>query len=478
MSRRQLIAAAIGGLALPLALNASTSGAQASAVGVALVAPGVVSAPVEIPLDFATEGRVASVAVTAGETVHKGQLLATLETTSAQSAVTDVSAVASLQTEAADAHASQAANAITDAVHETVRAKTVAVAAQQTLAADNEALATDRGNATTAASTLAAAKATLLVDKTRLLADRKRTVDAATQLQQDQALLEAAQTDLQDSEQQLQNDRQQQAQDCGGGGPPSAACQQDNAAVTADQSVVQQRRVAVATARSAVQSDRAATGVADKAVLDDESAVDTDSGVVTDAASTLADARAQLTVDENTRDRDAAQLDAALTALDTATQARTAASDSLQNAKIAAATSRASGRQTVDEARVALEQRRLLAPTDGIVGAVDIEVGEQVLPAAGSSGTPSITFLAYGFDVAASFAEADAAKIRRGDNALVQIPALDNLGERAIVVAVAPMAEPDPKTGAPFFTVKVHLSTPAAGLRVGMTARVLLTVTS
>ena len=157
------------------------------------------------------------------------------------------------------------------------------------------------------------------------------------------------------------------------------------------------------------------------------------------------------------------------------TQASTNAPKDLGVESVAAASAAASKDQlTIAEHNY--EQTTLRAPVSGVVGALSATVGQS--SAASSSGTGSsaassatVTLVAKGkLDVAATFNEADAAKVSAGMPATITFTALPNASATGKVISVSPVATVS--SGLVTYPVKISIKSPPKGVRAGMTANV------
>lgn len=113
---------------------------------------------------------------------------------------------------------------------------------------------------------------------------------------------------------------------------------------------------------------------------------------------------------------------------------------------------------------------RLYAPCNGVIGAIQASVGENIAP-----GQVLLTLMNIsGLNVAFTVAEQDITSIRLGDTATLVVPALDNMEMRGIVAEKSLTAEPLSHT----YTVKCQLFVPDSArqsILPGMIAKVRLT---
>ncbi|MBI4269207.1 MAG: efflux RND transporter periplasmic adaptor subunit [Candidatus Rokubacteria bacterium] len=119
----------------------------------------------------------------------------------------------------------------------------------------------------------------------------------------------------------------------------------------------------------------------------------------------------------------------------------------------------------LDGATVALGYARITAPTDAIVVARTVEVGNLAAP-----GTPLLTVEEERYRLEAAVQESDVARLRAGQPATVAVDALGRTLAGAIV-EIVPAADPSSRT----FVVKVTLPG-APGLRSGQYGRARFTV--
>ena len=127
----------------------------------------------------------------------------------------------------------------------------------------------------------------------------------------------------------------------------------------------------------------------------------------------------------------------------------------------------------VEVAQQAVDNTRIVAPVDGVIGSVPFVVGE-VATASGAQG--GITVLPDGpIEVVANFAESDAAKIVVGSPATITFDAL--AGERAegTVVSIDPVGTTS-NSGLITYGVRVQVIDAPTTVREGMTASVSVLV--
>ncbi|NOX61190.1 MAG: HlyD family efflux transporter periplasmic adaptor subunit [Chloroflexi bacterium] len=127
----------------------------------------------------------------------------------------------------------------------------------------------------------------------------------------------------------------------------------------------------------------------------------------------------------------------------------------------------------VDQAELALRHARIIAPIDGVVGAVSIRANEVPNPAA-----PAITLTdPSGYHVTLHVDEIDIGRIRVGQPARVSIDALEGLELAGVVTRIAPTAAGGGGLGGASivtYEVRVDLEPTDAALRSGLTATVVI----
>ena len=140
--------------------------ASLSTIASTVSVSGTVTPAVQDDVSFGASGRVTSVKVTLGQTVKKGQVLATIDTVSLKAALASAKAtLASAQAKVA------AANASVTTDTNNIATATTAVTTAET-AVTTAAGTTDTTDDTTAANQLAVAKAQLATDNANLVADK------------------------------------------------------------------------------------------------------------------------------------------------------------------------------------------------------------------------------------------------------------------------------------------------------------------
>ena len=156
-------------------------------------------------------------------------------------------------------------------------------------------------------------------------------------------------------------------------------------------------------------------------------------------------------------------------------QAQSSAASGAGDAPSASDAAVAAAEAAVEAAQAAVDDTTIIAPMDGVVGAVSYIVGEV---STGSTPTDAsgITLVPMGaLEIVADFAESDAAKVRVGDPVTVTFAALAGATAQGTVTAVDGVAT----TGANAlvtYGVRVQLTDAPEGVSEGMTASVTVTV--
>lgn len=128
-------------------------------------------------------------------------------------------------------------------------------------------------------------------------------------------------------------------------------------------------------------------------------------------------------------------------------------------------------------AKKAVDDTTLKAPVAGVVGAINVTVGETSAggaSATGSSGAVTIVPTS-GFQVQADFAESDAAGLQVGQPATVTFEGLPGVSVTGSVLSIDPVAASSASNNLVTFAVRVSLDDAPTGLRQGMTANVSVT---
>jgi RND family efflux transporter MFP subunit len=135
----------------------------------------------------------------------------------------------------------------------------------------------------------------------------------------------------------------------------------------------------------------------------------------------------------------------------------------------------AAAEAAVAAAQAAVDDTTIIAPMDGVVGAVTYVVGE-ISSGSSPTNTPGITLVPSGaLEVVADFAESDAAKVRVGDPVTVTFAALAGATATGTVSAVDGVATTG-TNALVTYGVRVQLTDAPEGVSEGMTASVTVTV--
>ena len=124
----------------------------------------------------------------------------------------------------------------------------------------------------------------------------------------------------------------------------------------------------------------------------------------------------------------------------------------------------------LDAARSDLEKLVIVAPFDGVVAAVNLEVGERVRPAVPAVVLADVS--AFYLDVLVD--EVDVAQVSPGQAVTVTLDALPNLALAATVEKIAP--SPEVNAGLVNYPVRLTLLPTEAPLRGGLTATAAVVV--
>jgi HlyD family secretion protein len=136
----------------------------------------------------------------------------------------------------------------------------------------------------------------------------------------------------------------------------------------------------------------------------------------------------------------------------------------------AAETQVAQAEAALEQANLALENSTLRAPFDGIVGAVNVTVGEMA-----PTGLPAIVFLdASEFRVTVSVDEMDVGRLIEGQEAVVTLDALSDAELTGVIERIAPAATLE--GGVVYYEVLIALDSTDALIRADMTANATIIV--
>ncbi len=444
----------LSGCALPGAQSAAalrTETLRSGAIRQEIEATGVIAASSEAKLSFQQSGVVKRVAVTIGDAVTQGDVLAELDTV-------DLELVA----RQAEAQLAQAKNAIRAAEQAVIVAqanytRTLQGTREVDLKAAEAGLASAQANyarATTGqAADAAAAKAAL--DAAQASLDKLKAGPTAEDIAAVQAQLQNAEAALRNAQYAYDNANRR---DPAGIGASPAALQ------------LEQATNAYALAKSnydkvAHGADAAQLRAAEQALAAAQANVARFSGAV-DAANRAAAQQqvlsAQASVErlkEPARDFDIAQVNAQLE------QARIA----LDNAIVAANLSEIA----LAQARRRLEQAVARAPFDGVVGTVNVREGESV----SAAGAPVAAFVVAdtrGYYMDVTVDELDVSRLGVGQPVVIAVDALPGVAVNGKVERISSTSSKI--NGVVNYVVRVTLDTNVAGLRNGMSATARIVV--
>lgn len=447
-------------------------------ISATVTASGTVERSGVVDLAFATPGTITSVDVESGDVVTPGQVLATIDDTTAlqQLAAAESTLAQAVQGAAStDASVASASAALADArrVAEQTnkRNKLTVDQARESLAAAEalwDASCLDVNNATcpnpAAQARLRAAEAN--IDTAQRALDTARENAANNAIGYDIAINQAAAT--------LAQRQAQQSTACDGSGTTSG-CQSASAATLTAQQALENAQRAKSTgllvdsqAQQTASLNLASANVALQQAQGELAKAEQDA--VRSARQALDSAERTL---RQGRVAGAQSVGAAQTALQSALAANQTVDIPGAGEVTAAQAAIAAAQAGVEAARAAVDDTRLVAPLAGTIGQVPYVVGEL---AAATATTGGITVIPEGpLEVVADFAESDAAGVIVGAEATVTFDAL--AGERAagVVVSVAPVASTS-TTGLVTYRVRVQVSQAPAAVREGMTASVAVLI--
>lgn len=460
------------------ATSGRTVSVQKGTVSESVTATGTVATAGTLQLSFATSGTVKKVKVAEGDTVKKGQTLATLDDTSAQQALAN-----------ARSAYTQAVNGKQQGVISLAQAQAAVAQAKQSLSdakhnADINVVAYQQA-IDTAKATLVAAKSRwsdACLDPAGVCPDS----DAWAQLRAAEADVTSAKTAY---DQAVQTASSNQTTDIIKVNQAqvnlSAAQSKQNSDCTTYGSSSKECLSAVDSVRSAQQQLELAQNNASSAT-GQQTLVNADAKV-TQANLNLK--KLQSSLAKAAKDATTSAQDA----LDSATLNRTKglasdeqsiekAQQSLDNAELsvraiqvgsASATTNqaqiASAKAGVTSAQKDVDSTVLSAPASGRIASIDISKGS-----AGQAGTAVATLLPKeDYEVTAAFAEADALKVKVGQKAAITFDALPEVEATGTVTAVDIL----PTTGQNVTTYGVTITLDAApkGIKQGMSASVVVT---
>lgn len=409
------------------------------------------------------------------------------------------------------------------------RDATVLAKDQGALNHDATLLAHDRSLLDADTAILQRDQAVLAQDQAQLARDQGRVTADQTALQQDQAALQQDQAAL-------QQDQAAQQKDCPppagtGPTPQSTTCTDDQSRITGDNSRISSDQNRIQNDQSKLKSDQAPVAKDQAQVAKDQAPVSQDQArVQTDSTQVGIDA-GQLSIDRQLVSQDGTHVEQDQVTLradlqkqaadkiagDRAVSDAQAALQSARDALVGQTTLRpntiageqavvAADQAAVDTAHQNVEEATLIAPVDGTVASINGAPGEPVtagqnqtprapgstapLPdtAAGSAlggsslatgGTPATqAFMVlsdvHSFQVVATVAELDAARVNPGQQVKVTVDAVPGLSLPGSVVAIQPIATLIQNVTN--YLVTVSLDSLDQRLRSGMTAHAAVAV--
>ena len=482
-----LVLGAIVGIALRpegASAPARTATVVSATVSSTVTASGSVESAGDINLAFTTPGMVTSIEVSAGDSVKQGQVLATINQTTAtqqlaaaqatlsqalSSASTSGSSVANAQVQLK--LTSDAAAASNDSLKAAVlQARSNLVAAEKLWA--DACVNPDDATCPNASAAEAIRSAQNGVKSAQINYDAAVTAAANAATAYDLAVNQAAET--------LTQTKAVGSTTCTAFGSSSVNCATstgttlnaqhayDSAVTTqtqgkqADSQTVQKSAMALSTANVTLRK-----AIADQSKLGSDS-VRTASQALTNAVN--AQEKGKIA---NAQSVQSAQnlLTNAQAATSTLGAGDTAATPTVAQAAIDSA------KAAVAVAQRALADTTLVAPVAGTIGSVNITAGEiSTSGATTSGGSAAITVIPDGlFTVSADFAETDAAQVTEGDLAAVTFPAISGALTTGVVLAVDPMATTSASSSLVVFSVEVSMDSVPAGVQPGMSASISIT---
>jgi HlyD family secretion protein len=432
-------------------------------------------------LSFKTAGRVAALPVQVGQAVHKGDVLASLDTTDLEIQVEQ--AQANLASARAKLEAVQSGSrpeeiAAAQAQLDAEKAKLAAMlaggrpeevrAAEAALASAQAKLRELKGGSLPA--DLAAARAA--VDQARAALASAQANLANLQRPPDPLAVQAASLAVAQARDALWSAQISRDGSCNPVNP-RYLCDAANATVAADEAALQQAQVKLAQVQQPAKPEDVAAAKAAvasaRAQLDSATArlKQLQAGPLPDeiAQAEAAVVQAQQSLDEKRHPYTQADIDQQRAAVAQAEAQLALKRSPYTRADLDAARAAVDQAQAqLDLARYNLEAATLRAPFDGIVSAVSVNVGEMVSPGAG---TPVVSLVdPSNLHLDVSIDETDIAHVQVGQNAAVTFEALPGKTFQGRVAAIAPSAAV--QQGVATYVVTILLQD-AAGVRPGMT---------
>ncbi len=482
-----LVLGAIVGIALRpegAAAPARTATVVSATVSSTVTASGSVESAGDINLAFTTPGIVTSIEVAAGDSVNQGQVLATINQTTATQQLAAAQATLSQALSSASTSSSSVSNAqvqlklTSDAAAASNDSLKAAVLQARSNLSAAEKLWTDAcvnpddATCPNASAAEAIRSAQNGVKSAQINYDAAVTAAANAATAYDLAVNQAAET--------LTQTKAVGSTTCTAFGASSVNCATststtlsaqhayDSAVATqtqskqADSQTVQKSAMALSTANVTLRK-----AIADQSKLGSDS-VRTASQALTNAVN--AQEKGKIA---NAQSVQSAQnlLTNAQAATSTLGAGDTAAAPTIAQAAIDSA------KAAVAVAQRALADTTLVAPVAGTIGSVNITAGEiSTSGATTSGGSAAITVIPDGlFTVSADFAETDAAQVTEGDLAAVTFPAISGALTTGVVLAVDPMATTSASSSLVVFSVEVSMDSVPAGVQPGMSASISIT---
>jgi HlyD family secretion protein len=480
-------------------------------------------------VNFRQPGQLTEVTVKVGDHVKAGDVLAKIDDRALQNALAQ--AVQRQQQDAATLNGTITGNAVSTAQHNVDAAQTALANAQRQADLTNQqdavTVAQDQSFLTRDATVLARDQGALNHDTT-LLDHERALLDADTAVLQrdqavlahDQGLVAKDQGRVAADQTTLQQDQATEAKDCpvtNPPTPPSSACTNDQNRVQSDQNrlssdqktlAADQKQAAidagpVSQDQAQLQTDSTQLGIVAGQASVDRQLVSSDSAKVEQDQTVLRADLQKQAADKIAGERAVSDAQAAL---QSAQDALTAQTTSRPNTIAAQQAVVASDQAAVDTARQNVGEATLTAPVDGTVASVNGAPGEPVIAgqnqtprapgstaplpdtAAGSAlggsslatgGTPATqAFMVlsdvHSFQVVATVAELDAARVNPGQAVKVTVDALPGVSLTGSVVALQPIATLIQNVTN--YLVTVSLDSVDQRLRSGMTAHAAVAV--
>ena len=482
-----LVLGAIVGIALRpegASAPARTATVVSATVSSTVTASGSVESAGDINLAFTTPGMVTSIEVSAGDSVKQGQVLATINQTTATQQLAAAQATLSQALSSASTSGSSVANAqvqlklTSDAAAASNDSLKAAVLQARSNLSAAEKLWTDAcvipddATCPNASAAEAIRSAQNGVKSAQINYDAAVTVAANAATAYDLAVNQAAES--------LTQTKAVGSTTCTAYGASSVNCASatsttlsaqhayDSAVTTqtqgkqADSQTVQKSSMALSTANVTLRK-----AIADQSKLGSDS-VRTASQALTNAVN--AQEKGKIA---NAQSVQSAQnlLTNAQAATSTLGAGDTAATPTVAQAAVDSA------KAAVAVAQRALADTTLVAPVAGTIGSVNITAGEiSTSGATTSGGSAAITVIPDGlFTVSADFAETDAAQVTEGDLAAVTFPAISGALTTGVVLSVDPMATTSASSSLVVFSVEVSMDSVPAGVQPGMSASISIT---